>query len=79
MGSLHFDIVKVTTKQQERAFHAFPYQLYAKDPQWRAPLRFERKQQFSTKSNPALKSINRQLFLAVRGQDVIGRIVAFVN
>jgi len=79
MGSLHFDIVKVTTKQQERAFHAFPYQLYANDPQWRAPLRFERKQQFSTKSNPALKSINRQLFLAVRGQDVIGRIVAFVN
>jgi len=79
MSALSLDVVAVTTPKLQKAFDEFPYALYAKDPIWRAPLRFERKQQFSIKTNPALKTIKSQPFLAIEQGQVVGRIVAFVN
>lgn len=77
--SSDFTVVPVETAAQLRDFHALPYTLYADDPNWRAPLRFERAEQFSPKKNPTLDSITRQLFVAIRADTVIGRIVAFIN
>lgn len=74
-----FTIIPVHSKAQERAFLKLPYTLYADDPEWRAPLRFERKEQLSKKKNPVAASLTRQLFLAETGQKVVGRIAAFIN
>lgn len=79
MQSTEFDIVTAVTPEDEAAFLGFPYLLYKGEPSWRAPLRFERKEQFFAKTNPALNKITRQLFLAKRDNKVIGRIAAFIN
>lgn len=79
MSTYTIDIVKADTGQAENAFLELPYLLYKDEPTWRAPLRFERKEQFSPKKNPALEQITRQLFLAKQNGAVVGRIAAFVN
>ena len=79
MPSSVVDIVVADTPKDEAAFLELPYTLYRGEPSWRAPLRFERKEQFSTKKNPALNQITRQLFLAKRGIKIVGRIAAFIN
>ena len=79
MPSSTIDILTADTARDEAAFLELPYRLYKGEPSWRAPLRFERKEQFSPKKNPALNHIKRQLFLAKRNNEVIGRIAAFVN
>lgn len=79
MAQLELTIVDVQTKAQEQAFLDLPYALYRGEPQWRAPLRFERKEQLSQKKNPTAAVLDRQLFLAMKGEDCVGRIAAFVN
>ncbi len=77
-GSL-IDILHIDAPQDIDAFLNLPYELYRSEPHWRAPLRFERKEQFSTNKNPALTPITRQLFLAKIDDKIVGRIAAFVN
>ncbi len=71
-----FKIISVETDADEKRFLAVPYSLYENDPHWRAPLRFERKEQLSPEKNPGAPT-NRKLFLAVSGEEVVGRIAAF--
>lgn len=73
-----FDIITVQTKAQERDFLALPYNLYKADPNWRAPLRFERAEQFSIDKNPGAPKV-RALFLAKMNDVIVGRIAAFLN
>ncbi|MEP4052457.1 MAG: hypothetical protein ABJN22_09450 [Litorimonas sp.] len=72
-------IVKVETPSEIKRFLALPYDLYRGQSAWAPPLRLERAEQLDPKKNPAAANLDRQLFLAVRdGQDV-GRIAAFTN
>ncbi len=59
-------------------FVALPYRLHRDAPYWRAPLRMERKAQLGGK-NPATKAITANFFVARRGAEPVGRIVAFTN
>jgi hypothetical protein len=77
-GSL-IDILHIDAPRDIQTFLDFPYGLYRGEPNWRAPLRFERKEQFSPSKNPALAVITRQLFLAKIDGKIVGRIAAFVN
>lgn len=79
MSSIRPDIIAVETAAQEKAFLELPYDLYRGDAVWHPPLRFERKAQLSQKTNPIARGLNRQLFLAKRGDEVVGRIAAFIN
>jgi len=72
-------ILPVTDKNQRKQFLNFPYDLYRGEVHWRAPLRFERATQINPKKNPALDGLETQLFLAVMGGDVVGRIAAIIN
>ncbi len=60
-------------------FASLPYRAYRHLPNWRAPLRFERKAQLDATANPGLQSIDHALFLARRGGVPVGRIAAIVN
>jgi hypothetical protein len=79
MQARPLDIITASSDAFEQLFLQYPYDLYRGEPQWRAPLRFERKAQFSPKQNPAARHLKRQLFLAKRGDAVAGRIAAFIN
>lgn len=75
---MDYSIEEVASKSQQKLFLAFPYDLYKDDPYWRAPLRFERAEQFSVKKNPGAP-IDRALFLAKLGDKIVGRIAVFIN
>ena len=72
-------IIEVKSPGQLRQFLDLPYQLYRNDPNWRAPLRLERKDHLNPAKNPTLKTITDQKFLAMRGPQCVGRIAAFIN
>lgn len=69
----------VTTKSERKAFIDFPYRLYAKEPTWVPPLRFERKKHMDPAKSPFFEHAEVQLFLAERDGRVVGRISAHVD
>ncbi|MEO1323877.1 MAG: hypothetical protein AAFV59_12820 [Pseudomonadota bacterium] len=62
-----------------KTFVELPYRAYRDEPFWRAPLRIERKEHFDPRKNGALATLNPSFFLAVRDEEVVGRIASFVN
>jgi len=73
------EIVPADSTARIEQFLQFPYDLYKDDPHWRSPLRLERKEQLSAEKNPTAAALDRQLFLALRDEDVVGRIAVFIN
>ena len=72
-------IVKVETSSDIKRFLDVPYNLYRGQSAWAPPLRIERAEQLDPRKNPAAAHLDRQLFLAVRDGQDIGRIAAFTN
>ena len=62
-----------------KSFLKLPWQVYAGDPNWCPPLLFERKQFLSARKNPFFQHGQVQLFLAMHGATVVGRIAAIIN
>ena len=62
-----------------RRFIDLPYRLYQHDPVWIPPLRDEQRAQFDPRRNPMLEHCDRELFLLLDGDDVVGRVAAFVD
>jgi hypothetical protein len=61
------------------AFIDFPYRLYAQEPTWVPALRFERKKHLDPAKSPFFAHAEVQLFLAYRGDEVVGRISAHID
>ncbi|MHA7630973.1 N-acetyltransferase [Corallococcus sp. M7] len=61
------------------AFIRLPYSLYRDDPNWVPPLEMERRDFLDPKKNPFFDYAEVELFLARRGQDVVGRVAAIKN
>jgi hypothetical protein len=72
-------IEPVATKQGLMEFIKFPFKLYRGDPNWVPPLIEERRDFFDTQKNPFFEHARRQLFLARRGDELVGTIAAVVN
>ena len=71
--------MEVKTPSETDRFLNVPFDLYRGQSAWAPPLRLERKEQLDPDKNPAARNLDRQLYLAVKdGQDV-GRIAAFTN
>lgn len=73
------DVHPVTSQAQMKTVIGLPYDLYAGEPAWRAPLRLERNMHFDPKKNPTLNGIEFQFFLAFKNNTPVGRIAAFIN
>jgi hypothetical protein len=69
----------VGTSADMRRFIRFPWQLYANDPHWVAPLLLERKQFFNARRNPFFRHAEAAYFLARRGNEIVGTIAAAVD
>ena len=80
MPSTSLHIVPVEGQAMVRRFLSVPDAVYAGDKNWRPQLAFERAAHLNPEKNPgAAKVKNRQLFLALRDGQDIGRIAAFIN
>jgi len=74
------EIRPVATRADRRAFLELPYRLYRGDPNWRPPLRAEAAALIGgPRTNPWFTHGRAQLFLARRGERVVGRISAHVD
>jgi hypothetical protein len=72
-------IEPVTNKQGVMEFVKFPFKLYRGDPNWVPPLIEERRDFLDPKKNPFFEHSRCQLFLARRGDELVGTIAAAVN
>lgn len=72
-------IRKVKTKADKLAFLRVPFSIYANDPNWIAPLYFERLEHLHEKKNPFFQHAEAQLFIAEINGKPVGRISAQIN
>lgn len=72
-------IIPVKTKKDLSRFIELPYRLYENDPHWIPPLKLERREFFDPKKNPYYENAEVALFLALDGDEPVGRISAQVN
>ncbi|MGA2061063.1 MAG: GNAT family N-acetyltransferase, partial [Thermoguttaceae bacterium] len=72
-------IHRVTTRRQKRQFLEFPWVLYEGDPNWVPPLRSNQKELVGYVAHPFYARNSVQTFIAMRGDEVCGRIAAILN
>ncbi|HEX5635059.1 MAG TPA: hypothetical protein VFX50_17570 [Gemmatimonadales bacterium] len=67
------------SRRDLRAFIDLPYRLFARDPIWVPPLRYDVATMLDRKKNPYFEHAEAEYFLAERGGEVVGRIAANQN
>ena len=70
------EITEVRSRAERDAFIKFPWRIYANDPVWVPPLIIERKEFLDRKKHPFYEHGDAALFLAQRGGEIVGRIMA---
>ncbi len=72
-------ITKVTTKRDRKIFVDLPFRLYRDDPNWVPPLNGEALGLITPEKNGWYSHAEVQLFLAYRGDQVVGRVSAHID
>jgi hypothetical protein len=70
---------EVKTKADKMAFLKVPFEIYAQDPNWVAPLFLERLEHLDPKKNPYFQHADAQLFIAEKNGKAVGRISAQID
>jgi ribosomal protein S18 acetylase RimI-like enzyme len=70
------EVSLVTSRKDRNAFIKFPWKIYKNDPAWVPPLLIERKEFLDRKRHPFYLHGDAALFLARRGKEIVGRIMA---
>ena len=73
------EIVQVRERRALRRFIEFPHQLYREDPNWVPPLRISQRDLLDARKHPFHRHAEIQCFLALEGQEVVGRIAAILD
>ncbi len=72
-------VIEVQTPRDLRRFTRFPWQIYRGDPNWVPPLLIDVETRLSREKHPFFQHAEAAYFLALRGDDVVGRIAASVD
>jgi GNAT superfamily N-acetyltransferase len=76
---VNLEVQPVTTRAELREFVELPFRLHGEYPQWVPPLRLERHAFLSRRVNAFFRHGDARLFLARRGDRVVGRVSAHVD
>jgi GNAT superfamily N-acetyltransferase len=79
MAASEVRIIPVTTQRQRREFAKFPWHIYRHDPNWVAPIFMDHLALLTPGKHPFWEHADQQLFLAMRGEEIVGTISAHVN
>ena len=72
-------IKPVKNIEERKAFLSFPWKVYKDDPYWVPPIFSERVYFTDPKKNPFFENNEAQLYMALRGEEIVGTIAAFTN
>jgi GNAT superfamily N-acetyltransferase len=72
-------IRQVSSKKDWNRFFSFPNELYRDNPYYVPTLIYDEKWNFNPKKNPAYEYVESVAFLALDGNEVVGRIAALIN
>jgi GNAT superfamily N-acetyltransferase len=70
------EVSEVSSRRDRDAFIKFPWRIYVNDPAWVPPLIIERRTFLDRKRHPFYQHGDAALFLARRGSEIVGRIMA---
>ena len=71
-------IKKITKQSELKKFILFPFKLYKGNKYWVPPLILDEKKTL-TKANPALDFCELEMWLAYRGDEIVGRVAGIIN
>lgn len=72
-------IEEVKDKIGFKKFLKFPYKLFKDDKMWVPSLLMDEKVTFNKKKNPVFEFCESKIFLAYKGEEMVGRIVGILN
>lgn len=72
-------IKEAITKSDLKAFVKFPFSLYKNSPYWVPPIINDELETFDKSKNPVFKDAEAKFFLAYKGNEIVGRVVAIIN
>jgi len=72
-------IKPVENLEERKAFLKFPWRVYQDNPYWVPPIYAERVHFTDPDENVSFEHIEAQLFMALRGDEIVGTIAAFTN
>jgi len=72
-------VIPVHSKRELKTFVDLPWELYRDDPHWIPPVKSQVAQLLTPGHHPFWIFSRRELFLAMRGSEVVGRIAAIVD
>lgn len=70
---------EVFTKKELKRFVTFPFQLYKDNKYWVPPIIKDEMSIFNKTKNPAFQSAEASLFLALKENQIVGRVAAIIN
>ncbi len=76
---MRMDVIPVASKSELERFIRVPMRINARDPNYIAPLMFERREALSPKQNPFFQHADVQFWLACRDGRDVGRISAQID
>ena len=72
-------IKKVTSKKEMKQFVKFPFSLYKNNKYWVPPIIKDEVDNFDPNKNPVFKNAEAQFFIALRNDNIVGRVAAIIN
>lgn len=72
-------IQRVRSLEDRKKFISLPWKVYKEDPYWVPPLVSERLDFIDPEKNPTFQHSDIELFMAMRGEEVVGTIAALIN
>ncbi len=72
-------IIPVRRQADMKAFIGLPWKIYKGDPNWIPPIKSDLSRLLNPKKHPFWRFSERELFLAKRGSEAVGRIAAIVD
>ncbi len=79
MNTEKIHVSVVDSKKDWNDFIKFPWKIYKNDPAWVPPLIVQQKDIFDIKTNPFFEHSEAEFYIARRGSETVGTIVAIVN
>ena len=73
------EVVPVRRRAEMKAFIDLPWEIYRGDPNWVPPLKSEISRLLDPRKHPFWKFSERELFLARRGSETVGRIATIID